>query len=316
MVAAGTASAGALVSRGRSAGAPAVGTLLAYATHSQLVSANGTLVSHADCPSGALPVGGGATVQDPRIEHVIQAGFHASAATGKFDGYQASLQVSGLPRGAKVRFAVQAACIPAAKILMVYVMHTQVLSANGTTGWGVPCPDGTLPVGGGVMVQNPRAEHVAQAGFHASTAGRVDGYAADVQVSGLARGTKVRFAVQVACISSATAFVVYTLHTQILPANGTTGWGVLCPDGTLPAGGGTAVQNPSAETVTQAGFHASAATGQFDGYQASVEVGGLPRGRAVLFAVQVACVAAAVLPPTYGPPTKTLSASLGSPRAA
>jgi hypothetical protein len=53
-------------------------------------------------------------VQNPLTEHVAQAGFAASAATGKADGYQASVQVSGLAKGASVRFAVQVACIPAA----------------------------------------------------------------------------------------------------------------------------------------------------------------------------------------------------------
>ena len=53
-------------------------------------------------------------MQNPLIEHVAQAGFAASAATGKVDGYQASMQISGLARGASVRFGVQVACIPAA----------------------------------------------------------------------------------------------------------------------------------------------------------------------------------------------------------
>jgi hypothetical protein len=173
---AGAASAAALMPRGRPAAAPPVGNWITYATHAQVVSANGTTGSHMACPAGALPVGGGVAVQSPGIEHVIQAGFAASAATGRLDGYQAVVQVSGLPRRAKVRFTVQVACIPAARIFVVYVIRTEHLSANGTTWWAVPCPAGTLPAGGGAVAQAPRIERVTQAGFHATApAGRADG---------------------------------------------------------------------------------------------------------------------------------------------
>jgi hypothetical protein len=40
----------------------------------------------------------------------------------------------------------------------------------------------------------------------------------------------------------------------------------------------------------------SAATGRFDGYQADVSLGTLPRGRMVRFTVQVACIAARTPP--------------------
>jgi len=114
--------------------------------------------------------------------------------------------------------------------------------------------------------------------------------------------------VQCACVPSATTFVIYPVHTLVLSAHGTTRWGVLCPSGTLPVGGGTAVQSPLVEHVGQAGFVVSAATGKLDGYEASVQVSGLARGASVRFAVQVACIPAAT-PPVYGPPTTARSAS-------
>jgi hypothetical protein len=305
-LAAGTARAGAITSRSLAGALPA-GSPVVFATHTQLVSANGISAAGVACPAGALPVGGGATVQSPGIEHVAQAGFHTSAAAGKFDGYQAQVKVGGLRRGAKVRFAVQVACAPSAGIFVAYVVRNQALSANGATWWGVPCPAGTLPAGGGTTVQNPGIEHVDQAGFHASTpAGKADGYEASVRVGGLRRGAKVRFTVEVACIRAVTGFVVYAIHTQILSADGTSGWGVACPAGTLPVGGGTAVANPLAESVAQAGFHTAARTGKFDGYQASVQVSGLPRGSVAVFAVQAACVPAGPAP-LFGPRANTVS---------
>src|SRR5205809_659060 len=98
--------------------------LISYVTRIQELSADGTSSWGVACPAGTLPVGGGAVVQDPRLESVTQAGFHASAATGRFDGYQASVQVSGLRPGGKARFAVQAACMPATTRL-AYLTHTQ-----------------------------------------------------------------------------------------------------------------------------------------------------------------------------------------------
>jgi ABC-type amino acid transport substrate-binding protein len=296
----GTASAGTAISRGH-VRTPQAGNGLAYAAHTQVLTANGTVSSEVACPAGTLPVGGGTGVQDPRIEHVGEAGFVASAATGKVDGYVASVRVSGLARGARVRFAVQVACVPSATTFVVYSVHTQVLLVNGTVSSEVACPAGTLPVGGGTGVQDLRIEHVGEAGFVASPAtGKVDGYVASVRVSGLARGARVRFAVQVACVPSAASFIIYPVHTQVVTANGTSLSGVVCPAGTLPVGGGTAVQNPRIEDVGQAGFVASAATGKVDGYVASVLVSGLARGARVRFAVQVACILAATSPPTSG----------------
>ena len=309
VLAVGTASAGTTVPRVHGMTAPPAGNGLAYAAHTRVLSANGTSSSGVACPSGTLPVGGGAAVQNPRIEHVAQAGFLASAATGKVDGYEASVQVSGLARGARLQFAVQVACVPSATTFVNYPVHTPVLSAHGTTWWGVSCPFGTLPVGGGTAVQNPRIEHVAQAGFDTSTAtGKLVGYEASVQVSGLARGATVRFAVQVACVPSATTFVVYAVHTQVLSARGTHLSGVACPAGTVPAGGGAAVQDPRIEHVAQAGFVVSAVTGKLVGYEASVQVSGLARGTTVRFAVQVACIKTAT-PPVYGPPALARLAS-------
>ena len=164
---------------------------------------------------------------------------------------------------------------------------------------GVACPAGTLPVGGGTAVSDPRMERVVQAGFAASAlTRRIGEYLATVQVRGLARGHTVRFAVQVACVPG-TIYVFYAVHTVLLGADGTSWWGAPCPAGTTPVGGGTAVANPPMENVAEAGFHRTA--GRFDGYQTTVQVRGLPRRAQLPFAVQVACLTAAA-PPTYGPP--------------
>jgi hypothetical protein len=230
---------------------------------------------------------------------VTQAGFHTNAATRKFDGYQASVHVSGLQAGGKVGFAVQAACIRATTFL-VYIIHGQIIAADGTTLWGVACPAGTLPVGGGAITQDPRLENVTRASFHTNAATRkFDGYQASVHVSGLRRGGAVGFIVQVACMPAATP-LVYRIRTQIFPARGHTGRGKACHAGICPAD--VAARGARTENVTQAGFHASAATGKFDGYQASLSLGTLPRGGKVRFAVQVACMAVQT-PPVYGPRT-------------
>jgi len=298
------------VPQGRVARAQPVANAPVYAANIRVLSANGISWFGVDCPAGTLPAGGGTAVQSPLVEHVVQAGFAVSPETGKVDGYQASVQVSGLAKGASVRFAVQVACLPSVATFVSYAVHTQVLSANGTTWWSVPCPAGALPVGGGTAVQNPLIEHAAQAGFVASAAtGKVNGYRASVQVSGLAKGANVRFAVQVACLPLAIAPVFYPVYTRMLSANGSSLFGVDCPAGTLPVGGGTAVQNPLIERVAQAGFAASTATGRVDSYQANVQVGGLARGTSVRFGVQVACIPAAT-PPVYGPPTKARPASV------
>lgn len=204
----GTASAGTRVSGVHAATAPPVVNGLVYTTNTRMLSANGTSASGVTCPSGTLPVGGGTAVQNPQTEHVAQAGFVASAATGKLDGYGASVQVSSLPHGARVRFAVQVACVSSATTFVIYAVHVQVLSAHGTSSWGVACPVGTGPAGGGTAVEDPLTEHVTQAGFIVSaTTGKADGYEATVQVSGLARDTRVELAVQAACIKAATAAV-------------------------------------------------------------------------------------------------------------
>lgn len=217
---AGTASAGITVPRVHAVTGPPVGKGLAYAAHTRALSANGTSSSGVTCPAGTLPVGGGTGVQNPLIEHVVQAGFVASAATGEVAGYEASVRVSGLARGASVRFAVQVACVASATTSVIYAVHTQMLSADGTSSSGVVCPVGTVPVGGGAATQDPLAEDVAQAGFAVTTAtGKVDGFEASVQVSGLAPGTSVRFAVQVACLKAATP-PVYGPPTMARSASG------------------------------------------------------------------------------------------------
>jgi hypothetical protein len=83
---------------------------------------------------------------------VTQAGFHASAATGKFDGYQASLSLGSLPRGGKVRFAVQVACM-AVQTPPVYGPRAPLSPAHRNTSWRVACPAGTIPAAGGAIVQ-------------------------------------------------------------------------------------------------------------------------------------------------------------------
>jgi hypothetical protein len=102
------------VPRSHEARARAAANALAYAAYTRVLSANGITWLGVDCPAGTLAVGGGTAVQNPLTEHVAQAGFAVSIATGSVDGYQASVQVSGLAKGASVRFAVQVACIQAA----------------------------------------------------------------------------------------------------------------------------------------------------------------------------------------------------------
>jgi len=70
----GTALAGTTGSAGRPAGAPGITGLVIYAARSQALAANGTTSWVVACPAGSLPVGGGAIVQDPRLENVTQAG--------------------------------------------------------------------------------------------------------------------------------------------------------------------------------------------------------------------------------------------------
>jgi hypothetical protein len=279
----------------RTAGRPAASGIV-YAAHTRTLPANGTSRVSVTCPGGALPVGGGTAIQDPRTEQVLQAGFYASAP-GRITGYQASVLIHGLRHGSKAEVAVQVACVPV-PALVIYAAHAQTLPANGTSRVSVTCPGGALPVGGGSFVQDPRTEQVLQAGFYASAPGHMAGYQADVRVHGLRRGSKVKAAVQAACIP-APATVIYTVHSQTLSANGTRLPSATCPVGELPVGGGTAIQDPRTEQVLQAGFR-SPAPGSVVGYQASVRVHGLRRGSKVKAAVQVAC-APAPHPPVYGP---------------
>lgn len=282
ILAGGTALAGTTGRGDRASGTRLLASGVTYAIHRQILSADGTSMWGASCPAGAFPVGGGTTVQDPLVENVTEAGFHTSPATGKFDGYQATVRVSGLAKGAKVLFAVQVACVPA-DVYLIYAIRTQLLPANGTSFWGVPCPPGSFPVGGGTIMQNPLVESVTQAGFHPSaTGGAFDGYQASVRVSGLPSGRAVLFAVQVVCVPAATP-LIYGIRTRSLSAKG-----------------GATSQQPVTESVPQSGFHVSPASGRFDGYQASVRLSGPPNGRKVRFAVEVACIRA-TSPPVYGP---------------
>jgi hypothetical protein len=279
----------------RTAGPPTASRIV-YAAHTQTLSANGTSRVNVSCPGGALPIGGGTAIQDPRTGQVLQAGFYAGAP-GRITGYQATVRVHGLRRGSQAEVQVQVACVPV-PAFVIYGAHTQTLPANGTSREHIPCPDGALPIGGGIAIQDLRTEQILQAGFYASAPGHMTGYQADVRVHGLRRGSKVRVAVQVACIP-APATVIYAVHSQTLSANGTHLPSATCPAGELPVGGGTAIQDPWTEQVLQAGFR-SPAPGSVVGYQASVRVHGLRRGNKVKAAVQVAC-APAPHPPVHGP---------------
>ena len=170
---------------------------IVYAAHTQTLSANGTSRASVTCPGGALPAGGGAAIQDPQTERVLEAGFYASAP-GRITGYQASVLIHGLRRGSKVEVEVQVACVPA-PATVIYALRSRTLSANGTRLPSATCPAGDLPVGGGIVVQDPRTEQVLQAGFRSGAPGSVVGYQASVRVYGLRRGSKVKVAVQVAC---------------------------------------------------------------------------------------------------------------------
>jgi hypothetical protein len=292
---AGTASAATASPASRTSVLPSTSPIV-YAAHTQTLSANGTSRASVTCPGGALPAGGGTAIQDPRTEQVLQAGFYASTP-GRITGYQASVLIHGLRRGSKVEVQVQVACVPV-PAFVIYGAHIQTLSANGTSLEHIPCPAGALPIGGGTLLQDPRAEQILQAGFYASTPGYMAGYQADVRVHGLRRGSKVKVAVQVGCVP-APATVVYAVRSQTLSANGTGLSGATCPAGEFPVGGGTAVQDPRTEQVLQAGFR-SGGPGSVMGYQASVRVSGLRRGSKVKVAVQVACTPAPH-PPVYGP---------------
>ena len=289
------APAGAASHAGRASGWSAASSIV-YAAYTQTLSANGTSRASVTCPGGALPAGGGTAIQDPQTERVLQAGFYAGAP-GRITGYQASVLIHGLRRGSKVEVEVQVACVPV-PALVIYGAHTQTLSANGHSLEHVPCPGGALPIGGGTAIQDPRTEQVLQAGFYARTPGHMVGYQADVRVHGLRRGSKVKVAVQVACVP-APATVIYAVRSQALSANGTRLPSATCPAGDLPVGGGTDIQDPPAEQVLQAGF-SSCAPGSVRGYQATVRVHGLRRGSKVKATVQVAC-APAPHPPVYGP---------------
>jgi hypothetical protein len=241
-----TAFAGTTGDGNRAPGPRPLANVVTYAIHRQALSADGTSTWGVACPAGAVPVGGGTIAQDPLIESVTQAGFHTSTATGRFDGYQASVRVRGLRAGRAVLFTVQVACVRAA-VSIIYAVRTQVFPVNGTSFWGVPCPAGAVAAGGGTVVQDPLVETVDQAGFHPGAAtGRFDGYQASVRVSGLPAGRAVLFAVQVACVRAATP-PAYGPRAKIPRAGGTV-WTVTCPAGTIPLGGGTTVQDPQSRT--------------------------------------------------------------------
>ena len=293
----GTAIAGTTGRADHFVGAPGITGVVIYGARTQVLSANGATSWIVACPAGFLPVGGGAIIQDPRLQTVTQAGFHTNPATRKFDGYQASVHVSGLRARGKVQFAVQVACIRA-RTFIAYVTHGQIITADGTTLWGAACPAGTLPVGGGAIVQDPRRENVTQAGFHTNPATRkFDGYQASVHVSGLQADGAVGFIVQVACMPAATP-LIYRIRTQVVPARGRPRQAKSCHAGICPAG--AIPQGARVENLTQTGFHTHPATGEFDGYQASLNLSPVPRGGKVVFAVQVACMAVQT-PPVYGP---------------
>lgn len=237
---AGQALAGTTGLANRVAGTPGINGLMVYAARMQALSADGTTSWLAICPAGFLPVGGGAIVQDPRRENVTQAGFHTNPATRKFDGYQASVYVSGLPAGGAAGFIVQVACMPTAARL-IYRLRTQVVSARGRPRGAKSCHAGICPAG--AMAGRVRIGNVTQAGFHTNPAtGKFDGYQASVSLGTPPRGGKLVFAVQVVCLTARTP-PVYGPSTPPLPLRRNSSWGVACPAGTIPAAGGAILQN-------------------------------------------------------------------------
>ena len=171
---------------------------------------------------------------------MTQASFHTDAATRKFDGYQASVRVSGLQAGGVVGFIVQVACVPTATPL-VYRLRMQVFPARGQPVRGTPCHAGICQAD--AAARGARTENVTQAGFHASAAtGRFDGYQASVSLSSLPRAGKARFTVQVACIAAHSP-PVYGPRAPLLPAHRNGSWSVACPAGTIPVAGGVTVED-------------------------------------------------------------------------
>ena len=129
---------------------PAAARLI-YRLRTQVVSARTRPIRARACHAGICPAG--AMVGGAQVEDITQAGFHTNVATGKIDGYQAGIILSTLPRGGKVAFAVQVACL-AAQTPPVYGPSAPSLPVRRNSSWGVACPAGTIPAGGGAIVQN------------------------------------------------------------------------------------------------------------------------------------------------------------------
>jgi hypothetical protein len=236
----GTALAGTTRPASRAAGAPCITGVVIYVARTQVLSANGTTSWIVACAAGTLPVGGGAIIQDPRLENVTQAGFHTNAATRKFDGYQASVHVSGLQADSAVGFIVQVACMPTATPVVCRI-RIQVFPARGRPGQEKACHAGICPVGA-ATTPGARIDNVTQAGFYASAAtGKFDGYQASVSLSTRPGGSRVRFTVQVVCMAVQT-LPVYGPRAQLFRALRNTAWRITCPAGTIPVAGGAMAQ--------------------------------------------------------------------------
>lgn len=82
-------------------------------TEHDFLSSNGTYTYSALCPSGTVPVGGGAYGSGAGTATVTQPSFHYNDNTNTFNGYQATIEVSSLTGGETAVLVVQAACVSA-----------------------------------------------------------------------------------------------------------------------------------------------------------------------------------------------------------
>jgi hypothetical protein len=103
--------------------------------------------------TSVLTMNGSTNARTSLPDAVPQSGFHVSPATGRFDGYEADVLLSGAQR--EVRFAVEVACVSAATP-PGYGPRARVPRSAGTLRT-VTCPVGTIPLGGGTSVQDPQA---------------------------------------------------------------------------------------------------------------------------------------------------------------
>jgi hypothetical protein len=92
---------------------PAGPVKVTWATTDHPFVSNGTYTYNALCPSGTVSVGGGAAGDGAGKATVTQAGFHFNDSTDKLDGYQATIEVSGLTGGETADLSIETACVSA-----------------------------------------------------------------------------------------------------------------------------------------------------------------------------------------------------------